>query len=203
MSEKQDQKCCPEKVQLLIENEATTFDEADRKWLESLTEDQIDKVSIMMAPKEPTDNQDNQDTQVQDAKTPTDEIKQAVADGIKDSGIPIKDIIKNQQDQDDQNDGAQPTTLEEYVQNAPEEHRPILNQAVEMHNTKKANLVKALVANKNNTFTEEELQAKDLADLEKLAQLAQVQNYEGGGGAPKTPEDKEEGLALPVMSWDK
>ena len=40
MGKKDEKKCCPEKVLLLIENEATTYTEDDREWLESLTHEE-------------------------------------------------------------------------------------------------------------------------------------------------------------------
>ena len=60
-------KCCKEKIQLLIENEATSWDETDREWLKGLKEEQVDK----LMPAEKSDIQkvvDNTLKDIQDGK---------------------------------------------------------------------------------------------------------------------------------------
>ena len=53
MGDKMEKKCCPEKVDALITNEATAWTEDDREWLESLNEDQIDKMETTTQVNEP------------------------------------------------------------------------------------------------------------------------------------------------------
>jgi hypothetical protein len=177
----ENEKCCPEKVQLLIENAATKFEEADREWLEGLTEDQVDK---LMPAEEVTANEQS--------------VQEAVENAAAEAGLPTDNT-------EDPEDEVQAQTAEEYIQNAPsKEIQDVLSEGLDMHRQQKAGLVEALLANKNNAFTKEELEDKDLKDLKRLAKLGQVDNYEGQGGSqPITNEDDEEPLELPQMEWKK
>lgn len=44
MTMEKDKKCCPEKIQALIEHELTNLTEDDREWLEAMTEEQVDRL---------------------------------------------------------------------------------------------------------------------------------------------------------------
>ena len=77
-------------------------------------------------------------------------------------------------------------TLEEYVAAAPAPVQEVLNEGLRMQKQRKAFLVDGLIANANNPFTKEQLEAKSLGELEQLAQLARVPSYEGRVGGTAT-----------------
>jgi hypothetical protein len=72
-----------------------------------------------------------------------------------------------------------PATAEEYIAMAPKEIQAVLAAGVQMHRQRKDALIKALSENKRNKFTKEQLEAKDLSELEILAELADVPDYSG------------------------
>ena len=102
----------------------------------------------------------------------------------------------------DDGDGDEtPVTADEYVANAPEEIREVLESGRRMHKAKKEKLVDTLMGNERNKFTKEQLEAKDVIELETLAELAYVAvNYEANAG----PGDGsgEEALVMPAMDFD-
>jgi len=198
---KTNDKCCPEKVQLLIENESTPFEETDRDWLESMTEEQIDKLAPKTNEGEGGDNSDGNEG----TRSSSEDIQNAAnkgageGDNNSEEGVPITDIQQNQNTQT-------PQTVEQYIQNAPVEMQGVLNEGLAMHRQQKKALIDGLLANQNNSFTKEQLEAKDLGELKSLAQLAgtSTQNYKGQGGAiPRNNDDSTtvEPLDMPVMNF--
>jgi len=164
-----DKKCCEEKIQLLIENEATHWVEDDRTFLETLDEKQIDKLEPIVKKDEPVVNKDE--------PKPKDE--------------PVKKD--------------EPATMDEFLANAGE-FGPVLSDGLRMYNDRKAKLVKALVENKRCSFTEDELKAKDIGELERLGTLAQVSadySVNAGPGEPKANESQETPLSTPSFAKPK
>ncbi len=83
-------------------------------------------------------------------------------------------------------------TAEEYINQAPPEVREVLNSSLSLQKQKKAALVKGLLDNQNNRFSEEALNAKSLEELENLASLAQVDtDFSLQGNNGKQPTDNE------------
>ncbi len=72
-----------------------------------------------------------------------------------------------------------PATLEEFIATAPESMRAVLSSGIKMHNEAKLELVKALRSNSKCLFSEQELNAMDIQQLTKLAQLAETPTYIG------------------------
>lgn len=64
-----------------------------------------------------------------------------------------------------------PQTVEEYVNAAPPEVRSVLNQAMADQKAKKDQIVKAILGNKANQFSEADLDAKEVGELERIAAL--------------------------------
>lgn len=80
-----------------------------------------------------------------------------------------------------------PVSAEEYISNAPAGMQEFLREGLNAAATEKANLIKAITANVNNTFTAEELGVMKNDGLRRMAQLAghtvaPVSNYAGMGG---------------------
>jgi len=70
--------------------------------------------------------------------------------------------------------------VDDFVANAPAEVRETLERAIAADKARKAELVAALVANKRNAFSEEELNAKSIDELEKLEKsIAPEANFAG------------------------
>ena len=76
-----------------------------------------------------------------------------------------------------------PQSVDEYIDAAPKELRGTLRRSYERDKAHKVQLVNSLKENKRNPFSEEELNAKPLEELQKLAKLSQIEvDYSGQGG---------------------
>lgn len=99
-------------------------------------------------------------------------------------------------------------SLNEYVGNAPLEYRDVISEGVRAHAAEKTKLVQTITANQRNQFTAEELATKPMADLRKLALIAepvQVANFLGLGEpfTPKLNGTDEEPLVAPTMNFSR
>ena len=65
-----------------------------------------------------------------------------------------------------------PLTAQEYIDNAPAEVKAMLQNGLSSYAADKKKLIKIIVANEKNTFTEDQLKAKELPELRSLAALA-------------------------------
>ena len=89
-----------------------------------------------------------------------------------------------------------PETLEEYLAKAPPGVRDVLTRSMRRDAEAREKLIGALLANKRNKFTREQLQARDLGELEALAELARVEpDYSGRGPEGRRP------MSGPTASW--
>jgi len=95
-------------------------------------------------------------------------------------------------------------TVNEYIEGAPKEIQQVLRHGVATYNQQRTKLVEAITANDRNTFTKEYLEAKDIQELEAIANLCAPAvdetkdnrfNYEGM--APVSNASEEECLELP------
>jgi len=92
-----------------------------------------------------------------------------------------------------------PETLEAFVESAPEAYRDKLVAALAREDTVKAELVKGLLANERNEFSEEELKAKTTTNLERLVTLGRVEvDFAAKPGAPAS-EDKNAVAPMPLV----
>ena len=90
-----------------------------------------------------------------------------------------------------------PVTVEEFIGNAPPEIQSVLTRAVNRDKAIKGKLVEELMKNERNTFSREQLETKDIGELESLATLAHIEmDFSGQGGGPASNEDKD---AVPPM----
>lgn len=160
----------------LVANEKAKFDETDRKWLDGLTEEQLTKLV-------PCVNEDPPPVKPPEKPPepkPDDKPKDAPKADPKPEG------------------NKEPVTVDHYVANAPPEIAAFLTHAVAEQQQKKDALVKEIVANKRCKFTQEQLEAKDVAELESLAELANVKvDFSGRSGAPTITES--EPLKMPPV----
>lgn len=73
-----------------------------------------------------------------------------------------------------------PATLDEYICAAPVEMRPTLLRALARDGQVKGKLIDGIMANSRNRFTKEQLTAKDIGELEAIAELGKVEiDYSG------------------------
>lgn len=153
----------------LIDNEKTKFVDEDRKWLDGFTDEQLAKIV-------PCADEEDEETK-------------------KNLTVAINTEIKNDKPNDPPDpkleDNAETDTVESYVAKAPPEIASLLKRAVAAENARKEKLVKELTDNKRCEFTKEQLEAKDVAELEQLTKLAGAEaDYSGQGGAPATNAPK-------------
>ena len=87
-------------------------------------------------------------------------------------------------DQVNANAAAPTPTFEALLAAAPPEMRESFNQGLKMFSARKESLVKALSANERCKFTEEQLKGMDIDVLENMAELAQVNTFEGRQPGP-------------------
>lgn len=138
-----------EVIDALITNSATQFEESDRVALEAMSEDMLDKVNKSAA-KEVTKEAPKETT----ANTVVQPIVEPTAN-------------------------AKVATVEEFLASAPVEMRSVLTEGIRMQKARKDQLVTDIVANKRNAFSDVELRAMEIPQLEKLAKLADLPSYEG------------------------
>jgi hypothetical protein len=179
--DKSDQGCCPEKVQLLIENEATPFTDDDHDWLSALTEEQIDKLAV----EEQADEGGDGDGE---GKSDVAKVAEETANAAMGKVSGKEDTPKAQ-------------TVDEYIANAPAEIREVLTNGLRMHRTRKAEVVKSILDNKQNSFSQQELEDMDIAILERMLKLAVADaDYTGSGGALRTHAEEEEVYEMPTVN---
>jgi hypothetical protein len=155
-----------EVVRKLIDNEHTPFDDGDREWLMSMTDEQLAKL-CPCANEQQNDNGDG--GQGGDPEPKPDPSGGGTA--------------QNAADTSDGDDTAKPVTVDEYIANAPPEVADVLRQAIADHRQKKAQLVQSLLSNKRCRFTQEQLEAKSVSELEQLVELANADvDYTGRAG---------------------
>ncbi len=95
-------------------------------------------------------------------------------------------------------------TAEEYIQKAPPEVREPMEQMLSAHNAQKDELVKSLVANKSNKFSEEYLKGQSLEVLRNMAELAQVEvDYSLKGNLSTSKKDDETEVPKPLRLFEK
>ena len=79
-----------------------------------------------------------------------------------------------------------PATLEAFVATAPDAFKPAIESALAASTARKDAVVRAVLANARNKFTEPDLRAMQISALENLTVLGNVPvSYEGQGGGPK------------------
>ena len=101
-------------------------------------------------------------------------------------------------------------TLESYISGAPREIQDVLNNSLSIYTEEKGKLVAAILANKNNSFSKEDLDNRPLGELKSIARLAagdtktETRQANYGGQAPvPTGNDAEEALPVPAMNFAK
>ena len=92
MSKTNEKPCCEKKVAELIANEASAFTDADKEFLEGLTEEQLDKIMDSVQVNEEAD--DEQESEEEDAPVVNQEDEMSVEDYLKKAPKKIGSVLR-------------------------------------------------------------------------------------------------------------
>ena len=173
-------------VAKIIEN-SEHWTEDDKDALSKLDEKVLEKMSKMSEVK-PVENEG----EAKPEEKPEDEEKP----------------VENQASESTENEG-EDVTVEQYIANAPEGMRDMLQAGLRAHEEQKAKQIKIITANKRNQFSDAQLKAMGLTELKSLAALAAEPEKKGGSvdysGAgldvEVSTQNKEEPMPLPTMNF--
>lgn len=167
------------RVEALIANQASGWTEEDREVLMNLADVQFDKIEKTAPKKEDVPPEPKKEEE------PTTNAK-------KDGEEKPADKV---------------TTLEAFLSSTevPAEVRSVLRANIREQKARKAELVGKLKANKRNRFTDDQLAAKEIEELEALVALSAEEesgSYEGRSTTRRTVTDTDEPEAMPDINWD-
>lgn len=177
-----------EKVKALIGNEASPFCcEKDEAYLMGLEEATLDKHIALYA------------------STDADAEAQAKADAELAANKAKEDaeLAANKAKEDEGGD-VKPLSAEEYIANAPAEVGEALSGAMALMADKKDALVSAIMSNKADVYTKDELVAMSVEALDKLATLARVTpdfSLAKGSVSANKSTSLPEPLSMPVVNY--
>lgn len=81
---------------------------------------------------------------------------------------------------------ANAATPEEFIASAPKEIQEVLQEGLRMQSAEKSELIKQLKDSKRCDFSDAQLKGMSIGDLRSLAKLADVPDYTGRAGQPRT-----------------
>ena len=148
-----------EVVKGLITDEANKVTEDDQKWLMTLEDGQLEK----LAP---------------------EEVKEPTKEEVIEKVVASSDDENKEEEKEEEKD----PTAEEYIADAPEEIREILNEGLSLQRATRSDLIKHLTEHKDNKFGEDELKAMSTKYLHNLVSLAHVNADYSARGGPRTLE---------------
>lgn len=172
-------------IEQLISNAATKWQESDKEFLTSLSEDVLEKML-------PVENAMTAEEIA--AKKKADEEEAATC------------AAKNKAAAATENAAEKPQTAQDYIAKAPKEVQDVLTNGLNSYNKEKAKLIGVITANKKNMFTKEQLETKNLEELQAIANLAapsKTVSYDGQGDVDDVTSNQEEPLTTPVMNFKK
>jgi len=157
----------------LIASEATQFADSDRDWLSTLEESQLASMSPI------------------EIEAPTEEVKEPSEEPSEEANA--EEIVDN-------NEG--PVSTEDYIAAAPVEVQEVLNESLRMHSGRKDALVKGILDNARCSFSDKDLQAKSLTELEQIASLASDITFEGQAPVVSREHEDDNLPPEPVQLFD-
>lgn len=195
-------------VSELIANEASQFEEEDKKWLSELDEKQLEKLT-------PVADAGSGDGRSKGEKITFNvsvgaETKDfdvaALQEEIKKNGPLMFGGVKGKPIDDDdmdpsKGDGKTPQTVEDYIKAAPTDMQEVLSSGIRAHNSRRTELTTQIKANSKNKFEDEALGRMDLLTLENLAALAVTEDYSTRGG-PRYNEEDPNAIPAPEPVFD-
>lgn len=171
-----------ELIKALIDCPHNTLAANDEEWLKALSEEKLQAMRHIEKADPPKANDAMDPPKAKEGDKPKGNDGDAAADEAK-----------------------RPETVEEYIANAPSEIQGMLRRSVARDQQIRDDLVKGLLANRRNKFTEGQLNAKDIDELQALADLAQIDvDYSLQGGGPKSNEDENTPpTPIPIFNREK
>lgn len=163
-----------ELVEALIACSDTKFKEDDREQLMTLSEEMLEKLK---APEEEKPDEEKSTEEKKLAEQKAAEVKAAE-----------KKVAEEKKPADNE-EPKKPVALDDFIKSAPVEVQGVLRRSVNRDRAVKEELVKALMENDRNEFTKEQLEEKDIEELNRLATLGRVPvDFTGQiGGAIEDP----------------
>ena len=176
-----------ERVDALISNESTAFTQDDHKWLSTLTDEQLDKVTPNVQAEESDDaaNAASEDSKAENLDESDKDSEGAEELAANASNIACQNAQK-----------AQVATPDDFIKQAPSEIQEVLNDGLKLHRSQKDELVKGLLANNRCEYTEKELREMPIDGLRKLSKLGNLPNY-SGRGSPRALEAENSDTSIP------
>ena len=176
--------CCEEKVNALINNDATKFTKDDFDWLMTMEETQLDKM-IPHEKKEEKKIEDNKEAEKKED---------------------IKEEKKVEDKMEDNKEKKENITLDSLIENSGE-YKEMLKEGLDMYRQNRDGMIKKILENKANIFTEAELKEMPMEKIKKIASLAiKEEDRDFTGNVPKikdNEDNKEKVPAPPAMKWNK
>ena len=174
-------------VAALIANERTPWKEEDKETLLAMNESALEQLTI--AGKEP-------------------EVKEVIKEVIKEVPATNTEQVNTENTQEEK----KPQTMDEYIAAAPEGVAEVLNAGAESLKREKEKLIATITANKQNTFTAENLKERSVTELTALAKLAAPISdgkkqaatlYTGQGEVVNAEEEMPEPMEMPTINWEE
>lgn len=183
-------------VEALITNEAGPWGPEDKDLLMALDEARLERLSSVQNAF-PWAKKKGKDEEPKDEETPEEDLPKDEEEPEDEEGQqPMKNKGKKTPTKN--------VTAEEFVANAPEAIREVLNAGLAAHKIEKAKLIKTITANSANVFSKEDLESRPLSDLKGLAALAKpTANYAGQGDVVTDNASEEDPLVPPVMDFQQ
>jgi hypothetical protein len=171
-------------IQALVDNEKSIWTADDAAFLQELPEEKLQALVTR-----------NEEKEGEAPKDPEPEPEPKKEDDLKQNAHPEKKEM----------------TVDEYIANAPEGMRDMLEAGLRAHAQQKVGLIEVITKNERNPFTKEQLENKSLVELEGLSKLAEVPEqpnvntratvYAGEPAPVGNGGKDEEPLVAPVMNF--
>ncbi len=193
-----------QKVQALIANTATQWEEKDKDTLMALSEDVLDKMTPKASEPEATTNADKK-TASKSKKNADDEEEKKDEEAAADDEMDDEDEEEKANKTKAKQNAEKPQTVEQFIANAPEGMRDMLSSGLSAYKAQKDKVIGVITANKANRFSKEQLSTKSMDELTALAALAQSgmkknADYSALADTPKANAE-EEPLEAPVLNF--
>jgi len=185
------------RVDALIANEKSAFSEDDRTMLEALEDDQLQKIEGMI-PKEEASKEEP--AKKEEAEKPAE--KPVVNKEEK----PAEKPVVNKEEKPAEKEEPKAVTFDDLIANASPEQKDMVESGIALAKEKRSALVEGILKT-NSGFTKEELEGKNLSELEKLGNLAKVKSdftaNAGNAGSITSNEEDMKPMEAPRMTPKK
>ena len=196
-----------ELIMKLIANEEgkCIFCEEDKEYLEKMSDEKLQALVAKFAPETNADGQEPPKKDgVEDGKQDKDEPE--VKANKKDDDGKKKDKVDANAKQKKEEPEKKEQTFDEFMANAPVDYKEMIDTGLKIHKENKDKLIKTIIGNERNKYTQVELEAKGIEELKKIVDLMgeDVDFTANAGGQShkkevKANEKQEDGTGVPDM----